>query len=85
MGIVGLEKFIDILFKNKMKNEPLNEIKFVVDGNQLPYLICRDIYGNNEFSGNYDIIYNHFKSILTALKPYIVIIIFDGLFFYTTN
>lgn len=50
MGIVGLEKFIDILFKNKMKNEPLNEIKFAVDGNQLPYLICRDIYGNNEFS-----------------------------------
>jgi len=80
MGIRGLESFIDSLDKSScMIKNRLDQIKFVIDGNQLANIICSelDTY-NNKHGGNYDNLYEKTNEILVALKPYIAIIIFDG-------
>ena len=86
MGIKGLETFIDSLYKNKrsashsqfINNVSLSNIKLVIDANQLPYVICNELYRSNQHGGNYDEIYSKTKEILVALKPFIAKIIFDG-------
>jgi hypothetical protein len=79
MGIRGLESFIYSLYKsNCMVKKRLDQIKFVIDGNQLAHIICRELDTNNKHGGNYDNLYEKTNEILVALKPYIAIIIFDG-------
>jgi hypothetical protein len=80
MGIRGLESFIDSLDKsNCMVKKRLDQIKFVIDGNQLAHIICSELDTcNNKHGGNYDNLYEKTNEILVALKPYIAIIIFDG-------
>jgi hypothetical protein len=84
MGIIGLEKFIDSIQEGLVNNNAIINTrlgvlkdKLVVDGNQLPYIIL-DTLKSSLYSGNYDDIYNFGKSLLTKLKPYFHIIIFDG-------
>jgi hypothetical protein len=87
MGIIGLETFITNVHKNlngdfshpssPFKLVPLRNIKLVIDGNQLPYLICSQMQSNH-FGGNYDQLYEVIKSALTQLMPYIEMIVFDG-------
>ena len=80
MGIRGLESFVDSLDKSGcMVKKSLDQIKFVIDGNQLAHIICRELdTTNNKHGGNYDGLYKKANEILVALKPYIAIIIFDG-------
>lgn len=88
MGIKGLDSFIDKSHRQAqhylsspqlMTDLPLNEIKFVVDGNQLPHQICHEMNCvNNFYGGNYDQVYSKTKEILLALKPFIATIIFEG-------
>lgn len=86
MGFIGLEKFIDTLYEKAQQNSqrhfmnyvPLKNLKFVVDANQLPYIICNELMCNNQYGGNYDQIYSKAKEILVALKPFIATMIFDG-------
>lgn len=84
MGIIGLEKYIDSIKEGLINNNAIVDTKLgdlrdklVVDGNQIPYIIL-DTLKSSLYSGNYDDIYNFAKSFLNKLKPYINIIIFDG-------
>ena len=87
MGIIGLEKFMTNVHSNlkgdyshpssPFKLVPLRSIKLVIDGNMLPYLICRQTQSNH-FGGNYDQLYEVILAALTQLRPYIELIIFDG-------
>jgi hypothetical protein len=84
MGIIGLEKYIDsikegLINNNAIVNTRLGDLKdkLVFDGNQIPYIIL-DTLKSSLYSGNYDDIYNFGKTLLKKLKPYIHIIIFDG-------
>ena len=59
MGIGGLETFVDSLYKESKLSGPFREIslekiRLVIDGNQLPHVICKEFYTTNEYSGNYD-------------------------------
>jgi hypothetical protein len=84
MGILGLETFIKKKLnseKDFMRTKKLNEIKFVIDGNQLQYVISEEI-SNNKYGGNYDEYYAKAHEILEKLKPFIALIIFDGYFIY---
>lgn len=83
MGINGLETFLDSFYGQSQQNkfintELLSRIKFVIDANQLPHVICRELNCNNQYGGNYDEIYSKAKEILVALKPFIAKMIFDG-------
>jgi hypothetical protein len=79
MGIRGLESFIYSLYKSgRLLKKRLDQIKFVIDGNAIPHIICRELDTNNKHGGNYDGLYAKAKEILRALKPYIELIIFDG-------
>lgn len=81
MGIKGLESFVDSIYKNKKSNvfkyKNLKDLKFVIDANQLSYLIY-DWHKDGHYGGNYDLLYENYKSLFTKLKPYIEIVIFDG-------
>lgn len=87
MGFQRLETFIDTLYKESkqnlinaspFRNKTLGKLKLVIDGNELPYAICKELYRANEYSGNYNQIYKKAHEMLSSIKPYIEIIIFDG-------
>jgi len=53
MGIRGLESFIYSLYKSgRMLKKRLDQIKFVIDGNAIPHIICRELDTNNNWINN---------------------------------
>ena len=83
MGIIGLENYIDSLYKSAQGssvfiNEPLEKIKFVIDSNQLAYVFSKKLTATNQHGGNYDQIYLKTKELFIAMKPYVEIMIFVG-------
>lgn len=80
MGIIGLEKFTEELKANKptlFKNEHIKNLKLVIDGNQLPYLLF-SLLKSGHYGGCYDQLYRCAREFLGALRPQIEAIIFDG-------
>lgn len=83
MGIIGLQNLTERVFNDTRQTNQvyefrsLKKLKFVVDGNQIPYVLC-SISKSAIHGGNYDDYYNLARGFLEKLKPFIEIVIFDG-------
>lgn len=82
MGFVGLEKIIDSLKESNKYNKifvnvPLQELKFVVDSNQLVFTFL-SWYQDGIYGGNYDSLFENFVDFLNKMQPFIQIVIFSG-------
>ncbi|RNA43531.1 hypothetical protein BpHYR1_028496 [Brachionus plicatilis] len=82
MGFFKIEAYIDGLYNSSKRNLvfrqiKLDEIKFLIDGMQLTYMIMF-CYLNGQYGGNYDTFYEYLIKLFTKLKPSIHLIVFKS-------